>query len=181
MEWQNVGNYVEKTTSILGKLLGGPIGIGVEEVGALIANVLGVDATPNDVLKYLKNNPEAIVQLKELEQKEKEQLFQLRIAQIQAEVADRASARESAVSAGVYDKTVYISFMIIILMFIFEAGVIFFGQRITIAPEIVGRVLGTIDAMAMFAGNYIWGSTKDAKDNTYMLYRSSPIVGMGQK
>lgn len=175
MEWRDVGKYVEKTTGILGSILGGPIGVGVEEVGALIANVLGVEATPADVLKYLKNNPEAIVQLKEIEAKEREHLFQLRVTQLQAEVADRQSARESAVAAGAYDKTVYISVMIIFLAVGLEASVIFFGSQITISPEIIGRVLGTFDAMALQAGNYIWGSTKEAKTNAYMLYNSSPI------
>ena len=62
--WDSIKNIIGSIAPIIGSMLGGPVG-GV--VGSLVSKTLGVDNTPEAIEFELKNNPEALVKLKELE------------------------------------------------------------------------------------------------------------------
>jgi hypothetical protein len=92
MDWKDLTKTVAGAAPLLGTLLGGPAG---GAVGSLIASVLGVNATPDDVGQALAINPDAAVKLKELESTRQVMLQQLVVQaeqnRLQAESAELAS------------------------------------------------------------------------------------------
>ena len=63
-------------------------------VGGLIADVLGVDNTPDAVSEALKSDPNAAIKLQELQNTHKEQIQRINLETLQAELNDKANARE---------------------------------------------------------------------------------------
>lgn len=94
MDWKDIGSIVAKAAPILGTALGGPVGLVAGAAGSLVASFLGCEESPEAVGQVLKENPEALLKLKELEDKERERLFQWKQTQLAAELADRDSARD---------------------------------------------------------------------------------------
>lgn len=64
MNWGKVGESVISAAPALGAALGGPLG---GAAGVLIAEAFGVDATPEKVSEAIKNDPNAILKLAEIE------------------------------------------------------------------------------------------------------------------
>ena len=93
MDWKDVGNIVSKAAPILGAILGGPVGAAAGGALSLAASALGVDATPEAVMQAVKDDPDALIRLRELEVQERATLLQWQTAQIQAEVEDRKAGR----------------------------------------------------------------------------------------
>lgn len=104
MNWRDIGSAIGSAAPVLGGLLGGPAGAAI---GTVVAATLGVENTPDDVNNALKNNPDALVKLQELQTNAKVELqklavtseqnrMQAELQQYQAEAADRDSARALA-------------------------------------------------------------------------------------
>jgi hypothetical protein len=64
MEWKDLAQTVGKFAPMLGTLIGGPAGA---TAGAIVASVLGVGNTPDEVSQALTINPDAAVKLKQIE------------------------------------------------------------------------------------------------------------------
>ena len=62
--YDKIKELIGDAAPVVGTLLGGPAGTAV---GGLVAKALGVDNTPEAIEEVLKNNPEALVKIKELE------------------------------------------------------------------------------------------------------------------
>lgn len=62
--WDSIKELLGTSAPVIGTLLGGPAG---GAVGGLIAQALGVDDSVESIEKALKNNPDALVKIKELE------------------------------------------------------------------------------------------------------------------
>jgi hypothetical protein len=62
--WSDVTSFIGAAAPVVGGLLGGPAGAAV---GSLISKTLGVEEKPDAVIDALKNNPDALVKIKELE------------------------------------------------------------------------------------------------------------------
>ena len=62
--WDKIRELIGDAAPVVGTLLGGPAGTAV---GGLVAKALGVDNTPEAIEEVLKNNPDALVKIKELE------------------------------------------------------------------------------------------------------------------
>lgn len=80
---------------------------------------------------------------------------------------DRASARAREIA--VKDKTpAILAYAVTALAFILEAVVLLHGYPTNIAGEVVGRILGTLDASAILVLSYYFGSSSGsrAKDDT---------------
>jgi len=92
MEWKDLAKTVGATAPMLGTLLGGPAGAGV---GAIIASVLGVGSTPDDVSQAIAVNPEATVKLKQIE---KDRQVELQALVVQSE-GNRLAAETAALQA----------------------------------------------------------------------------------
>lgn len=72
--WDEVKNLLGKSAPMIGTLIGGPAGAGI---GALVANTLGVENEPESIAAELKNNPEALLKVKEIESNETIRLKEL--------------------------------------------------------------------------------------------------------
>lgn len=55
-----------------------------------------------------------------------------------------------------------------------ESSVIFIGTAKEVSGELVGRVLGTYDTLAVMIAAYWWGTSKNDKNQTEMIYKSTP-------
>ena len=93
MKWKDIGKMIGKAAPLLGSLLGGP-------VGGAVAAALGVEDTEEAVVNALKADPDALVKLKELEMKHKEELEKMQIDKMkidlqttEAYLADTQNAR----------------------------------------------------------------------------------------
>ena len=91
MNWDSIKNVVGKAAPLLGTVIGGP---GGAIVGALIADALGVDNTPDAVSAALKSDPQAAIKLQELQNTHKEKLQRMGLETLEAELGDKANARE---------------------------------------------------------------------------------------
>lgn len=87
MDWSKVGQAIAKTSPLLGSILGGPVGAVASAAGSLIASFLGVEPKPEAVSEAIKNNPEVLLRLKELELRHQEALLSWQTKQIEAETA----------------------------------------------------------------------------------------------
>ena len=94
MDWKDIASTVAKAAPILGTVLGGPVGAVAGAAGSLVASMLGCDDSPEAVSEAISQNPEALLKLKELEAQEQARMLQWKQAQLNAEIADRDSARE---------------------------------------------------------------------------------------
>lgn len=95
--WSSVKSLLGGAAPLVGSLLGGPAGA---SVGSLIASALGVKNTPQAITSELKNNPEALLKIKQLESDERVALRELSLKEAalaldkrKANLADTANAR----------------------------------------------------------------------------------------
>lgn len=64
MKWSDVGELVGKAAPLVGTVIGGPAG---GAIGAIVAQALGTEATPEAVSTALAADPDAVLKLKEVE------------------------------------------------------------------------------------------------------------------
>ncbi|MDX8408919.1 MAG: 3TM-type holin [Mariprofundales bacterium] len=83
MNWSDIKDVVGKAAPVLGSLLGGPAGAAV---GGLLAQTLGVDATPDKVAEAVRQNPEAALKLKQLELAQQQELTRMMLQHDQAQL-----------------------------------------------------------------------------------------------
>jgi hypothetical protein len=93
MDWKGVGNAVIKAGApLLGGALFGPAG---SVIASMISGKFGVspDATPDQVLTAIKDDPDAALKLKQIEVTHVERLQELENERLRIETADVQSAR----------------------------------------------------------------------------------------
>jgi len=83
MNWSDIKEVVGSAAPLLGSLLGGPAGAAV---GGLLANTLGVEATPDKVAEAVQQHPEAALKLKQLELTQQQALTRMMLEHDQAEM-----------------------------------------------------------------------------------------------
>jgi hypothetical protein len=84
MDWKDIAGAVGKVAPLLGTLLAGPAG---GAVGGLVASVLGVGNTADEVSQALATNPDAAVKLRQIEADRQAKLQELATDQVKAELA----------------------------------------------------------------------------------------------
>lgn len=90
MSWQKIGKVIGKAAPLLGAALGGPAGAAI---GELLANTLGVDATPAAVANAIKNDPQAALKLREFELANEQHIREHAFKIMDAELKDVQNAR----------------------------------------------------------------------------------------
>lgn len=174
MEWKDVGNAISKAAPILGGILGGPVGAAAGGAASLIASCFGVEDEPKAVLQAIQHDPDAIVKLKELEVNHKAEILRWKTAQIEAEVADRQSARQASVDGGDRVRLFWLSIFLFIVAFGLEGTLLFMGFADGISGELVGRVMGTVDTMAVMILSFWYGTSRSSQNSENLLYHSTP-------
>lgn len=165
MNWSDIGGAIGKAAPILGGLVGGPAGAAV---GAIVAAGLGVDNTPDAVSDALKNDPDALVKLKQIEADNKVQLQQLSVTAEQNRLLDVQSARARQ-TANPTDRTPQW----------LAAGITlgFFGclAAVMLAPlrqdvhDLLLVMVGALQTAWIAVVSYYFGSSKDSREKTQMI------------
>jgi hypothetical protein len=84
IDWKDIAKAVGASAPLLGTALLGPAGTAV---GSIIASVLGVGASPDEVSAALATNPDAAVKLKQIEKERQVELQGLAVQHAQHAIA----------------------------------------------------------------------------------------------
>ncbi len=185
MKWKDIGKMIGKAAPLLGSLLGGPAG---GAVGTLVAAALGVEDTEEAVVNALKADPDALVKLKELEMKHKEELEKMQIDKMkidlqttEAYLADtqNARSREKALvqSIGRPDYHLYALAWSIIIGFI---GLIVLLSFHVLPEDSNGVIFMLFGALAAAFGQviqYFFGSSESSKLKTKLMQHTPNVFG----
>ncbi|GLT18048.1 hypothetical protein GCM10007938_18260 [Vibrio zhanjiangensis] len=87
--WESVKSLLVTAAPMIGTVLGGPAG---GAVGAMVASTLGVENTPEAIEQELRNNPDALLKLKQLETDERIKLQELALNHSKIESEERKLA-----------------------------------------------------------------------------------------
>jgi hypothetical protein len=175
MNWKDVGKTVTKTLGkaapYLGTALGGPAG-GV--IGTAIANILGVENTPDAVDAAISSNPEAALKLKEFYLKNEQHIRDHAFRVLDAELKDVQNARGMQVEALKQEDKFSKRFLYYLTIYwsvatTFYIAFITFGtipaDNVRFADTCLGFVLGTLIASIF---QYFYGSTLSSRSKTGM-------------
>jgi len=144
--------------------LGGPLaGVAVKALGAALG---WNDATKDDVTKMLSTgqlnaDQIAAVQVAELELKKHESDTGFKFAELV--VRDRESARNAAVAGKTAVPLFVMSCILISICLGAEVVVLFKGYPSDVPELVVGRILGLLDAVALLALNFHYGSSQSSQ------------------
>lgn len=174
MEWKDLGQVVGRAAPMLGTLLCGPAGAAV---GSMIASALGTQPTPDAVESAIAGNPDALVKLSQIEANRASRFQELLTEQakteIQAEAADRASARQM--------QTAQPSRMPALLTtgvglgFLLTLAALFWLPIPAENRDTIVYMCGQL-AAAFAACLAFWvGTTRQSENKTALLAQSSPI------
>ena len=176
-DWKDIAGVVGKFAPLAGTLIGGPAGAAI---GALLSAALGTDGTPDALHAAIAADPQASLKLAEFESDNKVKLQALAFthadnvlaaetAALQADVADRTSAR--AREATVRDKTPSVLAGVVIASGIAFATAVVFGL-VTKDPSqaaLVGTVMGYILSESKVVTSYYFGSSSGSARKTELL------------
>lgn len=76
--WDRVVDLIGDSAPMIGGLVGGPLG---KRIGTMIASTLGVENTPEAIEMELRNNPDALIKLKQIESSHSLELQRLMLEQ----------------------------------------------------------------------------------------------------
>ena len=172
-DWKDVAKVVSTAAPLLGSLLGGPTGAAVGTAVKLVASALGVGPEPEEVMKAIQADPEALAKLRALELKHQEQLAKLALEQERARLADIASARQREVeivrATGKRDINLYLLAWSVVAGFF---GLCYALMRIQLPPnsnDVIFMLFGALAAGFGQVLQYFFGSSKSSAEKTHLL------------
>jgi hypothetical protein len=128
------------------------------------------------VLEGLIGNPSTLVQAKQIEANFTESMNQMGFASMEelAELAekDRESARNREVATKDWYPKALATFVVVMCLW-GEWTYFHYGAPSTAAPELVGRILGTLDSALILVLGYYFGSSAGSSDKTAILAQMS--------
>ncbi len=163
MNWSELGKKVADYAPLLGSALG-PVGAGV---GALISSEFGTENTPDAIGTFLKGNPEAQVKLKEIELAHKAQLQEIKLQTLQAELGDKANARQ-AHSQSKMPAYLSIGLTVLIALLVF---LLFYVDVPTGSREVLFMLLGVVVKEWGSAMQFWFGTTRSSADKTRLMIK----------
>jgi len=178
MKWEDISSTIGKVAPMLGTLLAPATGGASLAIGALVSSALGVDNTPEAVEAEIKRNPEALLKIKELEQKENESLRKqvLNLAKLDQEKYLKAHDTYQAehemadtIAKRIIEKNLpYIAILVmlnLVLIYYMKTEV----ALLAIASNIIGITIGNLFAERQAIVNFFFGSSSSSKEKTKML------------
>ncbi|KAF0812807.1 hypothetical protein IGB42_02650 [Andreprevotia sp. IGB-42] len=181
----------KKTVGAIAPVIGTALAGGNPLAGVAISAVLksfGLDAgTDTSTLASAIQGatPEQLIALKnadlqfqrdmaELGFRNQEAIANLQVRADEVDAGDRASARAREVAMG--DRRVFwLTCLIVVAVLSLEGLALFYGIPKTAIPELVGRILGTLDAMAMAAIFYTYGTSRGSQQKTQLLSQADAV------
>lgn len=177
--WGDVAATVAKVAPILGNILPGVgtvAGLGVGAAASIVASALGASADPDSVMAALKNDPDALVKVRQAELDNSTQLAQIAMqreqnqlaaqtAQQQTDAADRQGARTFAQTTNDHTARNLAYLYTIALFLTIGAHLTIWVMRIPIDPLAIG-VLNTLEGvlatMAIKSSEFFTGGSRSA-------------------
>lgn len=181
MDWKEVGNVIAKSAPILGAVLGGPAGAAAGGAASLIASLFGCEAKPEEVMKAIQADPESMVKLRELEVQDRANILQWQTAQIEAEVADRVSARQTSIDGGDRTRLYWLTIFLVAVIFAFHYAVFFLGVGDNIDSGMVDRLLGSMGTLLGIIIAFWFGASRSSQNSETLLYHSAPLQNLTKR
>ena len=173
MDWKSVGQAVKKYAPMVGTVIGGPLGAAAGGVVSMVASALGVEETPEAVMREIETNPNAAIILREIESKEKVRLQELVVELDKAHLADVQSARARQIAitkaTGKIDINLYVLAWTIIIGFFALCGILMYITLPEGSSQVVFMLFGGLVAGFTQVISYFFGSSKSSKDKTDLL------------
>ena len=178
MEWSDIGKTIGKVAPMLGTLLAPVTGGASVAVGALIASALGVENEPEAIATAIKNDPEALLKIKELEYKEQDSLRAqvLALAKLEQEKYDKAHETyqtKSGMADGIAKQIIQRNLPIIALLVVVNVLLVYFmkdeATLIAIASNIIGITIGNLFAERQAIVNFFFGSSIGSKQKSEQI------------
>jgi len=151
----NVPALVGMAATTIGTALGKDIKPTTDAISAAIAG-----ATPEQMIALKQADNEFALQMQKMGFEDVETLEAIA-------AGDRDSARKREIATG--DWTPRILAYTIILLAGFGEGSLLLGYEPHIAPELIGRILGTLDAAVMLVLSYYFGTTASSREKTQII------------
>lgn len=164
-DWKAIGAKIMEVAPLIGGILGGPSGTIVGTISRMLAGVLGVNPTPAEVDKVLKDNPEALLKIRELELAEATNLRQAAFDMERLAVLDRINARKTHGS----------HWMTILLPIALLGLVSFISYYLMTDPipseakDMIFNIISQLLTMTVAAVSYWIGTTRSSAMKTELL------------
>ena len=170
MDWGSIKGLIGTAAPIVGTLIGGPAGAAV---GGAVSKLLGVEETPEAVESELKNNPEALLKLKEYEYTHKEKLQEMELETLKTTLADVQSARsrqvETQKATGKVDVNFYaLTWLVVLGFFALMYGLLFVTIPVG-QTNVVYMLFGTLASGFGAVMQYFYGTSKGSSDKSLQL------------
>jgi len=162
MNWKDIQSVVGKAAPFIGTALGGPAG---GAMGSMLANVLGVEPSPQAISEELRNNPEALIKLKQFELENEQQIREMAFKTLDVELKDKQSARE-AHKESIMPSVICVALTAMVLL----GGYAIFMTEIPSANETLANLLfGALIAKWGDSIAYWVGTTRSSSDKSKLL------------
>jgi hypothetical protein len=175
MEWKDVLSKISDAAPMIGSLFGAP-GTLAGTVVKLVATTLGVEPTQDAIAAEIKNNPDALLKLRELEASHQIELQKLTLETERVRLADVADARarEKAVmeKTGYADINLYVLAWVMIIGFFVLMGLLIFRPLPEDSSGVVMMLFGSLAAAFGAVIQYFFGSSAGSAAKTTMLNQS---------
>ena len=160
--------WLKAAAPTLATALGGPLA-GI--AASFVAEKLGVPQKTVEAVKeaLVGLSPDQLVALKQADADLKKFFVDADIKIEQLNAADRDSARKANVAGGISRDVFGLTVLLLTLTFGVEGYILINGLPVTASPELFGRILGTLDAIAMAAVWHTYGTTRDSGVKTQAL------------
>ena len=207
MDWKALGGKIADVAPMLGTLFGGPLGGTAGGLVKMLAGEVGLkpeEATPDNFMKVLEADPNAILKFKEFELNNKVELQKILLEKDRldmqkeqnrlADIQD-ARGREKAIvqATGKKDLNLYVLaylfiggfFLTIIVMMVLMLTNSFPAVVPQFVVFLLGNLFGTLAAGVGAVMQYFYGSSKGSADKTatmvsqFQAQIKGPGNGMG--
>ena len=164
--WESVKKVIGTAAPMIGSLIAGK---GGEMLGGMVASALGVENTPEAIENELKNNPEAMVKLAQLESDERIKLKELSISVMSINLDERKAQLKDVQDARDKHKHHWMPAALAIGLGVMVSAM--FTALLLVQPpkgfeQILIMIVGAVLTGFGAAINYWLGSTKGSADKS---------------
>jgi hypothetical protein len=162
MNWQKVKSAVARVAPVLGSainpLVGGP-------VGAMIAAALGTEESPDAIEAAIIGNPDAALKLKELQDRNIENLERLSLDRLATELADTQNARMNHKMS----RMPAVICVVLTLIVAVSLGFILYFPVPESNSDLVHYMFGQVTALWGASVTYWVGTTRSSAEKTRLM------------
>jgi len=178
MEWSDIGKIIGSVAPMIGTLLAPVTGGSSVAIGALVSSVLGVENKPEAVAKAIKADPNALLKIKELEQKENDSLRAqvLALAKLENEKYDKAHdtyQTKNKMADKVALQIISRNLPLIGILVIMNVAIVYLfkdnATLIAIASNVIGVAIGNLFSERQAVVNFFMGSSLGSKEKSLQL------------